>query len=97
MLTRKAIERVRAQQRAYGEDPNARHHFGGPEPAQPRPQRSKNKVCVHGLLNGLPLCLFTREIPAHWPEGHQWTGHGNVENITCAICKQLAQESKGRR
>lgn len=29
-------------------------------------------MIVHVLLRGLPLCGFTRDVPARWPKGHRW-------------------------
>jgi len=31
-------------------------------------------VTVHILKYGLPVCLFSREVPGNWPEGHKWIG-----------------------
>ena len=27
---------------------------------------------VHALKHGLPMCGFSRELPADWPDGHAW-------------------------
>lgn len=47
---------------------------------------------VHVLLYGLPLCLFTRDFPRDWPEGHVWTEHTDMDNISCSGCKEKAEK-----
>lgn len=46
---------------------------------------------THILHDGGPLCGFSREIPAHWPEGHKWVPFDDPEEgATCDQClKQL--------
>lgn len=41
---------------------------------------------VHMLYHGYPLCGFTTEIPANWPEGHSWVSVMDAEHATCPEC-----------
>ncbi len=45
------------------------------------------RIIVHGLMSGLPLCGFTRELPVDWPSGHEWVDHQHVDYITCPKCR----------
>ena len=49
---------------------------------------------VHALLNGLPLCRFTYEVPAHWPSGHTWTDLADIDNITCSGCREKIHKDR---
>jgi len=49
---------------------------------------------VHALHAGLPLCMFSRDVPENWPDGHRWTYPGDIENITCPGCRQEAMRLK---
>ena len=58
---------------------------------------------VHVLHKGLPLCGFTRDIPAEWPPGHSWLGalhlddpklYGAAEPDKCTLCWDRAKEMK---
>lgn len=41
-------------------------------------------VTIHYLCGGLPLCSFTTDVPAKWPDGHRWSG--NSADINCQGC-----------
>ena len=45
-------------------------------------------LVVHGLHHGLPLCLFTRDVPGDWPIGHIWVPEGFDKHINCPLCKE---------
>ena len=45
---------------------------------------------VHVLQHGLPLCGFSKDVPASWPGGHVWTSVDNVSDVTCLPCKKEA-------
>jgi hypothetical protein len=42
---------------------------------------------VHLLRAGLPICGFSRVVPADWPDGHTWTGY--PDEVTCPQCKTI--------
>lgn len=49
---------------------------------------------VHALLEGLPLCRFSTDVPANWPKGHVSTDPSDETNINCPACCIVA-ERKG--
>ncbi|KKN81369.1 hypothetical protein LCGC14_0319820 [marine sediment metagenome] len=46
-------------------------------------------VTIHGLLNGLPMCGFTTDIPFHWPIEHKWSL--DPDDFTCEACFKLVK------
>ncbi len=40
---------------------------------------------VHIMVGGYPLCGFSMQLPAFWPEGEKWTR--NEEQATCGRCR----------
>ena len=60
MLTRRTIKRVRAQQRAYGEDPNVPHQFGGPEPVSRKEERARPPFAEGSLVT------WSSDAPKTW-------------------------------
>jgi hypothetical protein len=50
------------------------------------------KQVVHALLHGLPLCMFSNDVPAKWPDGHIWTRINDIKNISCKTCKEKAMK-----
>ena len=53
-----------------------------------------DKKTVHALEHGLPVCEFTREIPAKWPEGQFFVSKENEEEINCPACKEKIAKQK---
>ena len=47
---------------------------------------------VHVLLYGLPLCGFSRDLPAQWPDGHVWTHLGSDDPVSCRACAAQVRE-----
>ena len=41
---------------------------------------------VHILHFGLPLCEFTRDVPARWPLGMTWVSLDDATQATCEAC-----------
>ena len=50
---------------------------------------------VHILFHGLPLCDFSRDVPALWPKGHLWVRVEEREKSNCQGC--LLERKPGRR
>lgn len=50
------------------------------------------KQTIHILKYGLPLCRFSAEVPARWPNGHVWTPKHvwtpNRNESSCDGCKR---------
>jgi hypothetical protein len=44
-------------------------------------------LTVHALFQGFPLCRFTTQVPAKWPEGHRWVYPSDEGLINCQGCK----------
>jgi hypothetical protein len=40
---------------------------------------------VHILHEGLPLCRFTQDVPADWPQGHKWVSK-TEPGANCQAC-----------
>lgn len=56
---------------------------------------------VHVLNHGLPLCGFTREVPAEWPEGSKWVGLEDAQgkyrdDVTCPGCREKVRAATNR-
>lgn len=51
---------------------------------------------IHFLEGGLPLCMFTREVPLQWPDGHVWAHCGDSDALThagmCERCRDVYNE-----
>lgn len=45
-------------------------------------------MSTHILDGGLALCGFTLNVPALWPQGHNWTAAPS--NATCSLCLVMA-------
>lgn len=41
---------------------------------------------IHVLVEGLPLCGFSRAVPRDWPAGHQWVRLTERASATCPGC-----------
>lgn len=53
-------------------------------------------MTIHILFHGLPICGFSREVPANWPEGHKWISIDDRElhqHLNCEGCKQALASS----
>ena len=44
-----------------------------------------NEPMVHFLRSGFPLCKFSTELPANWPDGHKWSD--DWSHVNCLDCK----------
>jgi hypothetical protein len=49
-------------------------------------------MTVHALLMGLPLCGFSRKVPADWPEDHKWVYTQEHRDVTCEVCKRMLRK-----
>lgn len=50
------------------------------------------RITVHALELGAPLCHFSTETPGCWPADQRWTAAREVEDldkITCESCKAV--------
>ncbi|TSC91093.1 MAG: hypothetical protein CEN90_641 [Parcubacteria group bacterium Licking1014_17] len=50
-------------------------------------REKESSMVIHILDSGLPLCGFSRESPAFWPEGHKWVDVEDKGRATCPGCK----------
>jgi hypothetical protein len=50
---------------------------------------------IHGLSCGLPLCGFSDEVPANWPDNNLWVPSHEEEKITCEQCKEAKAGLRG--
>lgn len=49
-------------------------------------------MTVHVLRHGLPLCGFSREMPALWPQGHRWVRREDVATLQAELkCQACAR------
>ena len=52
----------------------------------------REKVTLHGLWEGLPLCGFSRELPVFWPVGHNWVDvRDGLDRVNCPACRERAK------
>lgn len=54
-------------------------------------------LIIHVLFHGLPLCLFSRDVPAMWPKHHRWVGLHDWIHANCLKCKAEAAAAKARK
>lgn len=60
------------------------------------------KVTVHLLRAGLPVCDFSREVPSHWPSDHAWAPSVaelktlKPPQVPCGACLRAEERSKQR-
>lgn len=55
---------------------------------------------VHVLREGFPVCGFSREVPAKWPEEHSFIGINDVNklsDITCPHCREAARKVRAEK
>lgn len=50
-----------------------------------------NDTVIHLFHEGFPVCGFSSEAPANWPEGHKWVSIQWSPSVTCPSCKEWAQ------
>jgi len=48
-----------------------------------------DKITVHILDQGLPLCRFSIAVPGRWPHGHHWTKIQTKEDCNCDECLRV--------
>ncbi len=78
----------------YDHITNLKHD--GEQPSDQEDTKSKANLIVHALLDGLPLCGFSRKNPNEWTPNHLWTNVSDLTNINCTECKKLAEKLSKR-
>jgi hypothetical protein len=58
---------------------------------------SATEMMIHVLRAGLPLCGFSNDIPANWPEGHLFVSVEEIANATCHRCRIAAVKEDAAR
>ncbi len=57
---------------------------------------SKPKIIVHFLSGELPLCGFSKEIPAKWSAGNIWVEEDCVRDKRLNYCPKCVEEAEKR-
>lgn len=49
------------------------------------------KKIMHALYKSSPLCGFSEKLAKNWPRNHDWFSYRDIDEITCASCKEKAK------